>query len=231
MTTVVILQPSYLPWLGYFDQMRQADVFVHYDDVQFDKNGWRNRNQIKGQHGAAWLTVPVLHSGRLQQSLLDVEIDNRQPWQRKHTRTIAQFYSRAAFVNSFVPGLADIIDRPWSRLIDLNLALADWLAAQFGLSGARYRASSLAIAGDQSGRLLNICRHFGADRYLSGSAARAYLDVELFERNGIEVLWHDYVHPEYPQLHGPFVPYLSALDLLLNVGPESLSVLARPRAR
>ena len=218
MTTLVTLQPGYLPWLGYFDLLHRADVFVHYDDVQFDKHGWRNRNRVKGQKGAVWLTVPVLHSGRFGQSILDVEIDDRQHWRRRHLSTIAQFYARAPLVDTVLPRLRDILDRPWPRLLELDLAIIDWLATELGIATPRYRASQLDIGGDRNARLLNLCRHFDATRYLSGNAARAYLDVTQFAAAGVEVVWHDYVHPIYPQLHGEFVPYLSALDLLLNAG-------------
>ena len=227
MTTLVVLQPGYLPWLGYFDLMRRADVFVHYDDVQFDKHGWRNRNRVKGPNGAVWLSVPVLHSGRSGQSILDVEIDDRQDWRRKHVATISQLYTRAAFLPTILPRFKDILERPWGRLVDLDLALVDWLAAELGITTSRHRASELCIGGDRNERLLNLCRHFGVKHYLSGSAARDYLDAERFKAAGLGVTWHDYPHPSYAQLHGDFVPYLSILDLLLNAGDTSLSVLSR----
>lgn len=227
MTTLVVLQPSYLPWLGYFDQMQKADIFVWYDDVQFDKNGWRNRNRVKGPKGAQWLTVPVLQSGRAEQPINEVEIDNRQPWRRKHLSSIAQWYSRAPFAAVMLPRLQEIVERPWERLADLDTALIDWLSGEFGIATERHRSSMLQIGGDRNGRLLNLCRYFGATRYLSGDSARDYLDVPAFEKCGIEVSWHGYRHPQYPQLHGDFLPQLSALDLLLNVGPGSRAVLAQ----
>lgn len=227
MTTLVVLQPGYLPWLGYFDLLKKADVFVHYDDVQFDKHGWRNRNWVKGPKGPVWLTVPVLHSGRSGQSILDVEIDERQHWRRRHLSTVGQFYARAPFVDAMLPRLRDILERPWPRLVELDLAIIDWLAAELGITAPRYRASELGIGGDRNARLLNLCRHFGATRYLSGNAARDYLDVALFTAAGVEVSWHDYVHPTYSQLHGTFVPYLSTLDLVLNMGREARGILSQ----
>src|SRR5258708_29729829 len=109
MTTLVVLQPGYLPWLGYFDLLKKADVFVHYDDVQFDKHGWRNRNRVKGPKGAVWLTVPALHGGRGPQSILDVEIDNRQRWRRKQLSTLDHLYSRAPFSTPYLPRLRAIL--------------------------------------------------------------------------------------------------------------------------
>jgi hypothetical protein len=221
LTTLVVLQPSYLPWLGYFDQMRKADIFVWYDDVQFDKNGWRNRNRIKSPKGPLWLTVPVRHKGRTFQPINAVEIDNRQSWRRKHLLSVEQLYARAPFSATILPGLAETLNRPWQRLVDLDIATTEWMAEQFSIVTPRYRASQLEVAGDRNGRLIGLCRHFQATRYLSGDSARDYLDVGRFETAGIEVVWHSYQHPHYPQLHGDFVPYLSALDLLLNVGPSA----------
>lgn len=227
MTTLVVLQPGYLPWLGYFDLMHRADVFVHYDDVQFDKHGWRNRNRIKGPKGPIWLTVPVRHGGRSGQSILDVEIDDRQDWPRKHLATIAQLYARAPFLPMLLPRLRAVLEQPFRRLVDLDLALAQWLAAELGIATPCHRSSQLGIGGDRNQRLLNLCRHFGATRYLSGNAAQDYLEVERFRAEGVEVVWHDYAHPTYPQMHGEFVSHLSTLDLLLNVGGAALAMVSR----
>jgi hypothetical protein len=224
--SLVVLQPGYLPWLGFFDQMRRADVFVYYDDVQFDKHGWRNRNRVKAPAGPYWLTVPVRHRGLGQPRILDVEIDNRVPWARRHIGSIRQFYARAPYLQRYVPELEELLQRPWERLVDLDLAVADRMCAWLGLRPHVARSSALGIQGERSERLLEFCLHFGADRYLSGNAAKNYLDVELFARHGIAVEWQNYRHPEYPQQHGDFVPYLSALDLLLNCGDESGAILA-----
>jgi hypothetical protein len=225
-TTLVVLQPGYLPWLGYFDQMQRADIFTHLDDVQFDKHGWRNRNQVKGPKGANWLTVPVLHSGRFGQPVMEVEIDYRRDWPRKHLTSLRQFYARAPFVDAVLSQLSPLLERRWDRLVDLDLAVVEWLARTLGISTPCFRASQLGITGERSDRLLSLCRHFGATRYLSGSAARDYLDVEKFSKGGVEVIWQDYVHPVYRQQHGAFVSYLSTIDLLLNEGPASLTILS-----
>ena len=222
---LVVLQPGYLPWLGFFDQLRRADVFVYYDDVQYDKHGWRNRNRIKTQSGPQWLTVPVLHHGRGLPSILDVEIDRRQPWARKHVASLRQAYARAGATARYLPELEEMLSRPWERLVDLDMALVEVMCRWLGLSPRIERSSQLGVPGERSERLVGMCQHFGARVYLSGSAARVYLDTALFERNGIAVEWQDYVHPVYRQQHGPFVPYLSAIDLLLNCGEESRSVL------
>jgi hypothetical protein len=223
--TVVILQPGYLPWLGFFDQLRHANVFVYYDDVQFDTHGWRNRNRIKTQTGPQWLTVPVRHSGLGLPRVMDVEIDARTPWARKHVATLKQAYARAPYVARYLPELEEVLERPWKRLVDLDLAVVEVVRGWLGLERRIELASRLGIEGQQSERLVRICRHFDARTYYSGAAARSYLDVDLFERHGIRVAWQDFTHPVYAQLHGTFVPYLSIVDLVFNCGAESMAVL------
>lgn len=220
-TTLVVLQPGYLPWLGFFDQLRRADVFVYYDDVQYDRNGWRNRNRIKTQHGPIWLTVPVRHSGRGMPKILDVEIDARTSWARKHVASIRQAYARAPFLATYMPALEELLHRKWERLVDLDVACTGLMAEWFGLRRRIERSSTLEVGGDRSERLVNLCRRLGASKYVSGDSARSYLDVPLFEQHGIRVEWQEYVHPVYPQLHGGFVSHLSALDLLLNCGDRA----------
>jgi hypothetical protein len=222
---VVVLQPGYLPWLGFFDQMSRADVFVYYDDVQYDKHGWRNRNRIKTPHGPQWLTVPVRHGGLGSPRILDVEIDNRGPWARKHVASIRHAYARAPYVDDYMPTIDEVLSRGWTRLVDLDVTLVSAMAAMFGLAPTVVRSSELGIDGTRSDRLVRICQHFAAATYLSGDAARDYLDVGLFERHGIAVEWQAFAHPVYPQQHGAFMPFLSALDLLLNCGPDSRRIL------
>ena len=219
--TLAILQPGYLPWLGFFDQLQRADLFVYYDDVQYDKHGWRNRNRIKTHNGPLWLTVPVRHSGAKSPNILDVEIDGRTPWARKHVASVQQAYARAPFLRRYLPELEALLQREWTHLVELDIACVDLIARWLGVRSRIERSSRLGIGGARSERLVNICRHFGALTYVSGDAAQAYLDVGLFERHGIAVEWQRYAHPTYPQLHGEFVPYLSALDLLFNCGEEA----------
>lgn len=223
--TMVVLQPGYLPWLGFFDQMRRADIFVYYDDVQYDKHGWRNRNRIKTPDGPAWLTVPVRNHGLEQPLILDAEIDSRTPWARKHVGSLRQYYAKAPHFKRYLPEIEELLNRRWERIVDLDLAVVAMMAGWLRLSPEVHRSSTLGIGGEKTGRLVALCRHFGATRYLSGSAARDYLEVDQFEQQGIAVAWQDYQHPVYPQLHGAFVPYLSALDLLLNCGDDSRSIL------
>jgi hypothetical protein len=224
--TLVVLQPGYLPWLGFFDKLRRCDIFVYYDDVQFDKHGYRNRNQLKSPAGPQWLTVPVRHKGLEKPRIVDVEIEKGAPWGRKHLQSIKQWYAKAPYLQRYVPELEELLLRPWERLADLDVAIADLMCRWFGIRTQIERSSELGIEGGQSERLVNLCLHFGAERYLTGNASKDYLEVDRFAPHGIEVQWHDYQHPVYPQLHGEFVPNMSALDLLLNCGDESAAILA-----
>ena len=225
MTSLAVLQPSYLPWLGYFDQIDRADVFVFYDDVQYDKHGWRNRNRLKGPQGPVWITVPVRHAGRFGQLINAVEIDPRPDWARKHIATLRQLYARAPYAPLYLPELCELLARRWDRLVDLDVAAIRLMARWLGIDARFCCSSELGIGGGQSTRLLAICRHFAADTYISGDAAQAYLDVGRFRNAGVRVVWQDYRHPRYRQQFGQFEPYLSAIDLLCNLGGESLSVL------
>lgn len=222
---VVVLQPSYLPWLGYFDQMRRADVFVYYDDVQYDRGGWRNRNRIRTHQGWQWLTVPVKLKGRFGCLIRDAEIDNRTPWARKHLESVRQSYAKAPYSRDVLPLLESLLRRSWNGLSELNIDLTEKLANAIGLSVKTVRSSELGVEGSRSERLVGICKHLGATQYLTGDAAAAYLEHELFEREDIEVEYQNYRHPTYPQIHGEFTPFLSAVDLLFNCGPQSLDIL------
>ncbi|MEE9569373.1 MAG: WbqC family protein [Candidatus Binatia bacterium] len=228
---VVVLQPSYLPWLGYFDQMFKSDVFVVYDDVQYDKNGWRNRNRIKTPQGPQWLTVPVLTKGRKFPLNREVEINNTISWQTKQLKSIVQNYRKAPLFQQYVDPLQAILGRNWRFLIDLNMACMQMVVNQLGLNSRIVFSSELKISRTgKSERLVDICRHFGADTFLEGDMGKNYIDEELFVREGIHVEYHAYRHPIYHQLHGDFLPYMSVIDLLLNHGRDSLGILTHQKA-
>jgi hypothetical protein len=205
--------------------MRRCSTFVLYDDVQYDKGGWRNRNRIKSNKGPLWLTVPVLTKRRSAQRLWDVEIDTSRRWARSHLESIRHCYAKAPYVDRYLPDLADVLSQPWHRLVELDIAVISLMAEWLGLRRHVMRSSDLGIVGHRSARLVDLCLHFGASQYLTGEAARAYLDVSLFAEHGIEVQWHGQFLPTYPQQHGDFVPRLSALDLIFNCGDEARHVL------
>jgi hypothetical protein len=225
MTTVVVLQPSYLPWLGFFDQMMRSDVFVFYDDVQFNKNGWRNRNRIKSSTEVQWITVPVIHKNIRRPLINEIRIDNSQKWGHKHITSIKQNYSKSPFLSLYLPELDDVLSKRWSFLVDLDLALIELICNWLSITPNIKLSSELKIYGDKSERLLKICKYFDANVYLSGNAAESYLDENLFSKNEIMVEWHDYKHPVYQQLYGGFTPYLSIIDLIFNNGSKSAEII------
>lgn len=223
---VVILQAGYLPWLGYFDQMYKSDVFVVYDDVQYDKNSWRNRNRIKTPQGWQWLTVPVLLKGRNFPLNKDVEINNDLSWAPKHLKSLAQNYRPAGFFDDVIGGLEAILSREWKFLIDLNMESIFFLKRLLGLDTKICFASELDVSKvGKTERLVEICRHFGADSFLEGDAGKSYIDESLFTNAGIKLEYHHYQHPTYDQLHGEFIPYLSVVDVLFNHGKDSRHIV------
>lgn len=221
----MILQPGYLPWLGFFDQMNKANVFVYYDDVPYDKHGWRNRNRIKSSSGVQWLTVPVLTKGRFGQLNNEVEIDQQKYWLRKQLPTIKQCYAKSPFIKEYFSEFEELLQQDWKYLVDLDICMVELLCRWLNIKTEIVRSSTLNIHGDRSERLLKICQHLKADQYLSGVAANNYLNVDMFNNNGINVLWQNFKHPVYTQLHGDFESYLSAIDLIFNHGPESSKLL------
>jgi len=214
---VAVLQSSYIPWRGYFDLIHDADVFVFYDDVQYTVNDWRNRNRIKTANGVVWLTIPV--GNQNDRRICDVELKDSS-WMRKHWMTIEQSYGRAPHFADVAGFLRDVYARVWPSLSDLNQTLTKTIARDWLGIGTEFRDSrEFALDGSKSDRLLSLLQQLGATQYISGPAAKAYLDVAAYERAGISVTWKDYpTYPEYAQLHGPFVPDVSIVDLLMCCG-------------
>jgi hypothetical protein len=211
--------------------MFKSDVFVVYDDVQYDKNGWRNRNRIKTPQGPQWLTVPVLTKGRNFPLNREVEINNTSPWQTKHLKSIVQHYGKAPFFDQSIGPVEGILERRWTFLMDLVMAFKDMLMKQLGLNRKIYFSSALKVPKlGKTERLIEICRHFSADTFLEGDAGKDYIDEALFAKMRIRLEYHSYRHPVYSQLHGEFVPYLSVIDLFFNHGRESLGILTHQRA-
>jgi hypothetical protein len=220
----VILQPSFVPWRGHFHQIQQADLFVFLDDVPYDSRGWRNRNRIKTPQGVRWLTIPVRRKGsRARRTpIREIEICDDGDWRRRHRNSIRHAYARAPFFARYAPLLAEHYARPVERLADFTIDLTVDLARAIGIRNTEFlRSSSLALDGGKTGRLLNILREVGATEYISGPAARDYLDLERLEAAGIAVRFMDYDYPEYPQLYPPYDPRVSILDLLFMVGAEA----------
>ena len=226
---VSINQPAYLPWLGYFDRIAKSDVHVVLDHVQFEKNSMTNRNHIRTATGSAWLTVPLLTKGRFGELTIDtVETDTAQSWARKHLAAIKSNYARASYFAEHTPFFEQTYAKPWPRLLPLIDEITSYLLGAFGIERKIIRSSALDAGGAKDELVLNICRKLGAKTYISGPLGRDYLRPEIFLDHGIEVLYHDYPHPEYKQAFPGFESHMSAADLLFNVGPGSLKVLESP---
>ena len=223
---VAIHQPHYLPWLGYLAKWAAADLLVFLDTVQYEKNGWQNRNRIKTREGARWLTVPV--HAPLGTVIADVTVDAAQPWGRRHLATIEHAYAAAPSFPRHRMALAEFYARTWTKLVPLAVESASWLAGAVGIRTPTRLASEIGVtAADPTDRLVEVCRAVGATTYLAGVDAVQYMDAKRFDEAGIRVLRQRYEHPVYTQIHGDFVPFLSGLDLLLMHGDDALSTLRR----
>ncbi len=222
-----IHQPQYLPWLGYFDKMARADVFVLLDNVQFKKNEWQNRNRIRNAQGWQWITVPVLHDhGQL---INEVRLNATVDWRKEHVRSIELNYGKAPHFKAYWPKIRLIYDQEWATLAALNMALVHVLADILGIETKIAVASELDVASTRTQRLVDICCRLECDTYLAGAGGEDYMDFDLLRAAGINVQTQAYQHPVYPQLWSKgaedFQPFMSTLDLLMNGGGQSLKVL------
>jgi hypothetical protein len=221
---VTIHQPEFLPWLGFFHKMANCDAYVFLDSVQFTKNNYQNRNRLIDQSGTVfWSTVPVRMLGHTDKRIIDMELDNTQPWPRKTWARIAGAYRHHPYFSALAPELESIFMSGHVNLVDLNLDLISFFCRQLGINVPMIRSSTMNVEGSRSELLLSICKNLGADTYLSGPSGRDYLDTAIFSVAGIALEYHTFKHPIYS---APiFKPYLSTLDLLLNHGPQSQELL------
>jgi hypothetical protein len=229
MTRIGVHQPNYFPWIGYFHKLAAVDVFVLLDNVEFQHGNAKsvtNRTAIKLSHGHQRITVPILRTGA-PQSLQDVRVDERQRWKHKHLGSLKAAYGRAPAFSSIFPAVAAVIESAGDSLAALNRQSIEVACRLLGIETPLFLASSLDLrATEKSERLVEICRKVGGTAYLSGQGGRRYNDEQLFESNGIQLEYPNFACPEYPQLHGAFVPNLSILDLLFNCGRDARRLLA-----
>ncbi len=226
----VILQPSYIPWRGYFDQIDRADVFVFYDDVKYDKNGWRNRNRIKTPTGSRWITIPVLTGGleTNQTPINQIRIDWSKDWNRVHWNTLTTCYARAPYFDHYAPLLQPFYQQRPPLLADFVIDTTIALARELGITTRFLRSSELeGISGHKTERLIQVLTGLGAGEYLSGPSAQDYLEEERFEQAGIRLEYMQYDYPEYEQLYPPYDPQVSILDLMFMTGPDALSYIRK----
>jgi WbqC-like protein family len=228
--TAVITQPTYLPWIGYFEQIARADVFVFLDTVQFVARSWHSRNRLKGTDGEPfWLSIPVAAHRRTAR-LMDIRIsENQQRWRTKHLRSIRTHLGSAPYFKSLYPKVEEWISAEYEYLVDLNIAGIKMLSALLHLSPAFGRASELNVGGERTQLLVNLCKQLGANRYYSSAGSRAYMHAEthLFAEAGVEVVYQMWQHPIYPQHGTHFVSHLSVIDALMNIGPQATRSLIK----
>ncbi len=220
---ITIHQPEHMPWLGFFHKMAQADTFVFLDNVQFSKNYFQNRNKLRTTDGWVWLTVPVKRT--LETLIQDVTISRDARWKRKWRDTIFYSYKKAKFFDAYFQGIDDVISGDWEKLCDLNEVLIQLFAGFLGIRPTFMKASELEVTGRGSDLIFSICKTLGAKTYLSGISGREYLDLNKFESSGIEVMMQEFHHPVYKQIHEPFIPCMSVIDLLFNYGGKSLDII------
>lgn len=222
-TNVVISQSMYFPWAGMLEQVKLCNTFIHYDDVQFSKGSFSNRVQVKTQSGVSWLTVP-LKKHMLGQLINEVEIDYTNDWRKNHISTLKHAYSKANNRVEMLGLVESIFSHQYNTLAELSKASMMSLIAYFGLDKERdfFDSSELDISGASSQRVIDICLKMKGNRYITGHGAKNYLDHEIFEKVGVEVNYIGYSLAPYPQLHGAFTPYVSALDLVANCGKEGI---------
>lgn len=222
MKKIAISQSNYIPWKGYFDLIASVDEFVLYDDMQYTRRDWRNRNQIKTPHGLQWLTVPVLIKGKYHQAIRDTLIDGTA-WASAHWKSLSMNYSRAPHFQAIASWLEPLyLTSKQAYLSLLNREFLDAVCSFLGIRTSLIDSSDFCLAEGKSERLAEICLQAGATEYVSAPAAKDYLDEEVFLERGVKVTWFDYSgYREYPQLWGAFTHGVTILDLLFNCGPES----------
>jgi hypothetical protein len=226
---VVVLQPSYIPWRGYFDQIRRADLFIFYDDVQYDKHGWRNRNQIKTSQGKRWLTIPVHSKGVTEGIPINqVKIDWSKPWAKNHLKALTFAYKKSPHFASYALWLNSVYNRRDDLLADFTIWLTIEIAREIGITHTQFmRSSEISdITGQKTERLIQILQYVGAKHYISGPTAKDYVESEKFDAAGITLEYIQYNYSKYPQLYPPYDPNVSILDLMFMTGKDAMKYIS-----
>ncbi len=223
---ISIIQPCFVPWLGYFEQMAIGDIFVYLDDVQYTKKDWRNNNQLKSPYGMKPIHVPVGNASRntlINQAL----ISYNSPWEEDLINKITEWYKKAPYFDDIIGIIKPIIYNKYERLVDLNYNLNKAICNYIGINTPIYYTSDIPNhSTDKNSRIIEICKHFeGVDLLYDGKSAQNFIDMELFKRHGITVIFQDYVQSPYKQLWGEFIPYTSVIDVMMNCGKESMNII------
>jgi hypothetical protein len=227
MKCIAILQSNFIPWKGYFDMINKVDEFVIYDDAQYTRRDWRNRNLIKTPEGVKWLTIPVEVKNKFRQTIRETKVSDHN-WIKKHLGTIKHNYTGTKHFGEINDWISMIYERCEKEIFlsEINLLFIREVTGYLGIKTKISFSTDYILEGDKSGKAMNICLQSGAKEYLTGSAAKAYLDTEAFNKAGIKVTWMDYSgYEEYPQLYPPFTHNVSIIDLIFNTGSNSVNYL------
>lgn len=222
---VAILQSNYIPWKGYFDIIGSVDEFIIYDEVQYTKNDWRNRNKIKTPLGTQWVTIPVFQK-RLHQKISETEVSTSH-WGIKNWNSIKANYAKAPHFKTYAMIFEEFyFNFKGTLLSEINVTILKLICDILTINTKITNSADYELKGDPTERLVNLCKQTKATHYLSGPSAKNYLRENVFKEEGFEIEWMNYdKYPEYPQQYPPFVHYVSIVDLLFNVGPASLSYM------
>ena len=222
MKKIAILQSNYIPWKGYFDMIAAVDEFILFDDMQYTKRDWRNRNQIKTPQGVQWLTIPVKVKGKYQQSIRETEIEGAQ-WAEDHWKALSQNYRRAAYFNEIAEWLEPLyLSESLTHLSQLNRRFIEAICVYLKIQTKISSSWDYPLTDGKSERLADLCISAGGSEYISGPAAKNYIEESVFAERDIKLAWFDYNgYPEYPQLWGAFVHGVTILDLLFNCGKDT----------
>ncbi len=221
-----IMQPTYLPWIGYFGMIDLSDTFVFYNDVKFEKQSWQQRNKIKSPDGKwMWLSVPVVHNH--SQDIKDVQINNNIGWRDNHWKSITFSYGKYPFFKDFQDDINKIYQHEWNYLGDLNSYIIKVLAKLVGICIPDFLESVelTNVTGQKTDRVCQILERIKADELIVGPGTKEYLEFSKLKEKGIKVYWYEFQHPVYPQYRGEFISYLSTLDLIFNTGNEAINYL------
>ena len=224
MVKCAILQSNYIPWKGVFDMINQVDVFVFLDDVQFTKQDWRTRNQIKTQNGTSWLSIPVKNA-EINTKICDIEISQEQKafnWQRKHYTSIKSYYSKAKYYKEYEWLIQKIyLEQKWTNLSEFNIYVTKLICEVLNIKTQFINSKELMTTGSKDDKLIEICQQVNANFYLSGPAAKDYIISQKFKDAGIQLAYIKYGYPEYPQLYGVFNHFVTVLDVVFNCGANA----------
>ncbi len=215
-------QPNYIPWIGYFHKMAQADKFVLADDIQYTTHGFINRNYIKTRKGKQWLTVPIITKGRGLQKINEVPIDIEQNWRQKHWNSLLLNYKYAPYFEYYADFFEQVYQKEWTFLVDLNIEIIEFVRKALNISNPIYLSSELKLSFGTTERIVDMVKKTGCTKYLSGESGKNYLDEELFKEAGIQLIYSEFKHPTYHQQFGEFIPNLSVIDLLFNEGVRAM---------